>query len=131
MNPARRLIPWSGAWTPEFANAATADRVPFNTYTHHSPLAPGQYFWRYRFAAKQGQVSDWSVTRTFTVTSNAVEFPMPTRAQQRERVPAGHPRLLLRPEDLPRLRAAAQGKAARRQRGGPIRELARRRGQAA
>ncbi|HOC56025.1 MAG TPA: DUF4962 domain-containing protein [Verrucomicrobiota bacterium] len=97
-------------WSPDarFANAARADHVPFNTYTHHTPLAPGQYFWRYRFTAKAGQVSNWSRTRAFVVTSNAVEFPMPTRAQQRERVPAGHPRLLLRPEDLPRLRAAAK-----------------------
>ncbi len=73
--------------------------------------APGQYFWRYRFATKQGKLSNWSVTRSFTVTSNAVEFPMPTRAQQRERVPREHPRLLMRPEDLPRLRAAARAKS--------------------
>lgn len=91
-----------------FANAARADHVPFNAYTHHTPLAPERYFWRYRFAAKAGRVSNWSLTRTFIVPPNAVEFPMPTRAQQRERVPAGHPRLLLRPEDLPRLRAAAK-----------------------
>ncbi len=102
-------VQWSH--TPEFADGVSIERLPFNTYTHSSTLAPGQYFWRYRFATKQGKASDWSVTRSFTVTSNAVEFPMPTRAQQRERVPKDHPRLLLRPEDLPRLRAAAGAKA--------------------
>ncbi len=101
-------VEWS--LTPDFADATTADRLPFNTYTHSSPLAHGQYCWRYRFVTKQGKVSDWSVARRFTVNSSAVEFPMPTRAQQRERVPRDHPRLLLRPEDLPRLRTAARGK---------------------
>ena len=33
-------------WSPDarFANAARADHVPFNTYTHHTPLAPGHAF---------------------------------------------------------------------------------------
>jgi hypothetical protein len=39
---------------------------------------------------------------------------MPTPAQQRERVPAGHPRLFLRPEDLPRLREVARTREAAR-----------------
>ena len=34
---------------------------------------------------------------------------MPSRVQQRARVPEGHPRLFLRPEELPRLRELAQG----------------------
>jgi hypothetical protein len=100
-------VQWSPK--PDFADAVTVDRLPFNTYTHFSPLASGHYFWRYRLATKQGNVSNWSVARSFTVSSNAVLFPMPTRAQQRERVSREHPRLLLRPEDLPRLRAAALG----------------------
>jgi len=95
----------------DFATATTAESLPFNTYTHHVPLAPGQYYWRYRFVTKEGKHSNWSVVRKFIVTSHAVEFPMPTRVQQRQRVPPGHPRLLLRPEDLRRLRAAGQGKA--------------------
>jgi hypothetical protein len=112
-------MPWSGA-SPDFADAVTVERLQFNTYTHHSLLQPGQYFWRYRFETKQGKVSNWSIARSFTVTSNAVEFPMPTRAQQRERVPQEHPRLLMRPEDLPRLRAAARASG-----GGAAAEFAR------
>jgi len=115
-------VEWSADAT--FTNATTGARLPFNTYTHNAPLAPGRYFWRFRFTSKQGRVSTWSVTRTFTVSSNAVEFPMPNRAEQRERVPRQHPRLLLRPEDLPRLRAAAQGKEGR-SRGDPAAEFAR------
>lgn len=53
--------------------------------------------------------------RSVTIPDNAILFPMPTRAQQRERLPEKHPRLFMRPEDLPRMRAAAQdGPAAAR-----------------
>lgn len=52
--------------------------------------------------------------RSVNVPSDATAFPMPTRAEQRASAPAGHPRLFLRPEDLPRLRALAQGAEAKR-----------------
>jgi hypothetical protein len=97
----------------EFRDAQTARGVPWPTYTHHEPLARGEYYWRYRLETKKGVSSNWSVARRFTVPAEAVPFPMPTRAQQRQRVPQGHPRLFLRPEDLPRVRAAAQAGAAR------------------
>ena len=35
-------VEWSA--DANFSNAATAERLPFNTYTHHAPLAPGRYF---------------------------------------------------------------------------------------
>jgi len=96
----------------DFAEATTANNLPFNVHTHSAPLDAGQYFWRYRFAARDGKDSDWSLARTFTIPTDAIEFPMPTRAQQRERVPQAHPRLFMRPEDLPRLRELARGSQA-------------------
>jgi hypothetical protein len=107
---------YSAQWArqADFSDAITASNFVWNTYTHHAPLAPGTYHWRYRYTAKDGATSTWSATRTFTVPTDAVEFPMPTRAQQRARVPAGHPRLFLRPEDLPRLRKLAKGREADR-----------------
>ena len=96
----------------DFINATTATNLPFNVHTHSSPLASGQYFWRYRFTTKEGKSSNWSLTRRFTVPADAIEFPMPTRAQQRERVAQAHPRLFMRPEDLPRLRELARGSEA-------------------
>jgi hypothetical protein len=98
----------------DFRDAVTVTNFTWNTYTHHVPLAPGRYYWRYRFETKDRQTSNWSATRSVTVPPDAAEFPMPTRAQQRDRIPQGHPRLFMRPEDLPRLRAAAQGKEADR-----------------
>jgi hypothetical protein len=104
-------------WSPEArfedaARTASADLLPFNAYTHREPFAPGTYFWRYRFKSADGRVSAWSATRSVVVPPDAVAFPMPTRAEQRSRIPEGHPRLFLRPEDLPRLREAARGSGA-------------------
>ena len=107
----RYEVQWSTR--ADFAGASTVTNLPFNVYTHCAALQPGRYFWRYRFTTKDGQVSDWSIPRSFTVAPDATEFPMPTRAQQRERVPSGHPRLFLRPEDLPGLRQLAQGREAK------------------
>ena len=103
-------IQW--ATQPDFADAETARGFVWNTYTHHTPLAPGEYHWRYRFTAQDGRQSGWSAVRKVVVPADAKPFPMPTRAQQQPAVPAGHPRLFLRPEDLPRLRGLAAGKLA-------------------
>jgi len=96
----------------DFTDATMATNLPFNVHTHSAALSPGQYFWRYRFTAKDGKDSGWSITRNFAVPADAIEFPMPTRTQQRERVPKAHPRLFMRPEDLPRLRELARGSQA-------------------
>jgi len=103
-------IQW--ATQPDFGDAETADGFVWNTYTHRAPLAPGKYHWRYRYTAQDGRQSGWSAVRQVVVPADAKPFPMPTRAEQRQRVPAGHPRLFLRPEDLPRLRELAAGQLA-------------------
>lgn len=105
-------IQWST--NRDLANCAGAGPFVWNTYTHHEPLAPGTYFWRYRFQTADGKTSGWSTVRSVTVPTGAIPFPMPTRAQQRERVPASHPRLFVRPEELPRLRELARGTEAKR-----------------
>ncbi len=107
----RYEVQWSAR--ADLSDASTVTNLPFNVYTHSAVLKPDQYFWRYRFMTKDGQVSNWSTVRSFTVPEDAVAFPMPTRAQQRERVPQAHPRLFMRPEDLPRLRELAQGREAK------------------
>jgi hypothetical protein len=106
--PAARSYAVQWATRPDFTDAVTVDDVPWPTYTHSAPLDPGSYVWRYRFRNEAGETSGWSTARRFVVPDDAVAFPMPTRAQQRERVPAGHPRLFMRPEDLPRIREAAR-----------------------
>lgn len=97
----------------DFTDAGRATNLPFNVHTHSATLPAGEYFWRYRFADRNGRLSGWSKTRSFTIPADAIAFPMPTRAEQRERVPQQHPRLFLRPEDLPRLRELAKGREAK------------------
>src|SRR5690606_4492245 len=38
-------VQWAS--TPDFRDATTIEGVPWPTYTHHAPLAPGDYAWRY------------------------------------------------------------------------------------
>jgi len=105
----KRAAAYDVQWarTPDFAGAASAANVPWCVYTHNAPLAPGKWYWRYRFTTAKKERSEWSVARSVTVPADAVLFPMPSRAEQRERLPKAHPRLFMRPEDLPHLRAAA------------------------
>jgi hypothetical protein len=98
----------------DFSDAVCAEGFRWNTYTHDTPLAPGRYHWRYRLTTSEGVTSDWSAVRTFTIPGDAAAFPMPTRAEQRERVPSGRPRLFMQPEDLPRLRELSQRSEAER-----------------
>jgi hypothetical protein len=69
-------------------------------------LTPPSFAWLHEPAARTYAVQwaareDWSVARRFTVPPDAVPFPMPTRAERRERVLRSRPRLFVRPEDLP------------------------------
>lgn len=104
-------VQWAGG--REFRDATTVEGIVWPTYTHREPLAPGGYFWRYRAETKGGEPTEWSVVRRVEVPAAAAVLPMPTVAEQRERVPDGHPRLFLRPEDLPRLRELAAGREQR------------------
>lgn len=54
-------------------------------------LTPPSFAWLHEPAARTYAVQwaareDWSVARRFTVPPDAVPFPMPTRAERRERV---------------------------------------------
>ncbi|MHC4819606.1 MAG: DUF4962 domain-containing protein, partial [Planctomycetota bacterium] len=73
-------------------------------------LGPGAYHWRYRFRTRKGETSPWSRVRSFRIGPDSVAFPMPAREELLARVPRDHPRLFLRPEDLPRLRELARGR---------------------
>ena len=112
-NAATYTVQWSADRDfPATAATTTVPDIVWPTYTHDRPVAPGTYFWRYRLVDKTGAPSEWSLARHVEVPSTAAVLPMPTLAQQRAKVPAQHPRLFLRPEDLPRLRALARGTEA-------------------
>ncbi|MDZ4198096.1 MAG: DUF4962 domain-containing protein [Kiritimatiellia bacterium] len=105
-------LQWSEA--PTFLKPKTVEGFRWNAYTHEAPQSVGTWYWRYRYRDARGQTSNWSQVRKVIVGPEAILFPMPTVKQQRERIPAGHPRLFMRPEELPRLRALAAGREAER-----------------
>lgn len=105
-NASHYIVQWSR--TPDFRNPVTIDKVRWCVYTHHEPLKPGTYFWRYRFVRKDGSMSEWSKIRRFVVPPDAVIFPQPTLDELKKRIPKEHPRLFFRPEEIQKLREWAK-----------------------
>lgn len=96
--------------------AVVADRDDLSLPVWCRPaLADGrQYFWRCAFrTAADAPWSAWSGTRTFAIAAGAGDGAAGAqqfdRARIQAQVPAAHPRLFFRPEDLPRLRDLATG----------------------
>ncbi len=85
-----------------------AANVQFNVHCPPQIFKPGIYVWRYRGKNKDGRYTNWSQVRTFTVAADAVAMPLPSREELLSRIPKIHPRLFVRPENLPRLRKLAQ-----------------------
>ncbi|MBM4088787.1 MAG: DUF4962 domain-containing protein, partial [Planctomycetes bacterium] len=86
-----------------------ATGIEFSVYCPPEVLPAGTYWWRYRGTDKDGSESNWSEARTFTIPDRAVAMPMPPRDELLARIPDAHPRLFIRPEELPKLRELAQG----------------------
>ncbi len=83
--------------------------ITLNCHCPPRTFAKGKWFWRFRFVDGDGQQSEWSKTRSFTIGPNAVAFPMPSREELLGRIPKRHPRLFLRPGQIPNLRRLAGG----------------------
>ena len=96
----KRVKTYTVQWarTPQFTDATTISNIPWCVYTHSTTFAPGTWYWRVKGA------EGWGNVRSVRVPEKAVAFPMPTIAEQRARIPVTHPRLFLRPEDLPKIR---------------------------
>ena len=85
-------------------------------------FAPGRYFWRW-------SAGDGAMSEVFTFEdqhSDTAVVEVPPTGEWLKRFPAGHPRIYVRPEEVPSLRAAALGdrapawqRAAGAGRGGP------------
>ncbi|WP_424933472.1 DUF4962 domain-containing protein [Amaricoccus macauensis] len=76
--------------------------IPLNFFTPDIALAPGRWHWGYAVAdAETGQrLSDWSTTRSFTITEDLPETPLPSREKRFEGATTAHPRLWLTPNRL-------------------------------
>jgi hypothetical protein len=87
-----------------------ASDLEFNVHCPARTLPSGTYEWRYRGKDRNGRYTKWSKARRFTIADDAAEMPLPAREELIERIPKGHPRLFMRPENLARLRELARGR---------------------
>ena len=86
-----------------------AENLQFNVHCPPRVFNPGTYTWRYRGKDQKERFTNWSQPRTFTIAKNVVAMPLPPRDELIARIPKTHPRLFIRPENLPHLRKLAEG----------------------
>jgi len=86
-----------------------ASGLRYNCHCPSKTLTGGTWYWRFRYSDKNARHSAWSKVRSFTITGGAIAMPMPTKKELLSRIPKTHPRLFMRPEQLPVLRKLATG----------------------
>jgi len=87
-----------------------AQNVKFNVHCPPRTFKPGTYTWRYRGKDANGNYTNWSRLRTFSIADDAVAMPLPPQEELLSRIPKTHPRLFVRPENMQHLRKLAEGK---------------------
>jgi hypothetical protein len=70
------------------------------------PLDPGRYFWRYRARLSTGY-GNWSQPESFDISADLPRWALPEWKELLARVPKSHPRIFLRPEEVPAYRRKA------------------------
>jgi hypothetical protein len=85
----------------------SAADIKFNTLCPNRVFPLGRWYWRYRFCNSKGTYSSWSKVRSFLLDKTSVEFVVPSNDELKKRVPKQHPRILVRPEQLDKIRKDA------------------------
>ena len=99
--PKARAYDLQYAQAADFSDAVTVTGLARNVYRPSNPLAAGTWRWRARaWPAKGKSPTGWSAPRIFTVAPDAAPCPLPPIGSLLGNVPAGHPRLFMRPETL-------------------------------
>ena len=94
------------AQAADFAKAVTVTGLVRNVHRPAQPLAAGTWRWRVRAWPANGKAATgWSAPQTFTVAPDAAPCPLAPLDELLARIPAGHPRLFMRPETLAAYRA--------------------------
>ena len=86
-----------------------ASGLRYNCHCPSKMLGSGTWYWRFRYVDKNARQSAWSKVRSFTIAADTIAMPMPSRKELLSRIPKTHPRLFVRPEQLPALRKLASG----------------------
>jgi len=99
----REAVPWSGVREFEYTVPTATVRVL------SAPLAPGRWYWRVGCDPGDGAGPVFGQAWDFTVPQDAVLLPFPDVKQVIAKLGRTHPRLLVTPETLPRLRELGRG----------------------
>ena len=109
--PQKGIERWEVRCLPADGNKGTEyrqEKIDLNVHCPASLFAPGKYCWQYRGVDGKGKQTNWSQQRCFTIPADAAALPMPGKKELLARIPQKHPRLFVRPEELPRLRKLAK-----------------------
>ncbi|EIQ00420.1 Heparinase II/III-like protein [Opitutaceae bacterium TAV1] len=93
---------------PKDSRLIRVENIPYSFYNYSSPLAAGQWFWRYFVKTADGRLSNPGPVRSFIVPPDAETLPLPTPADLLARMPA-HPRVFVTPATLATFRARREG----------------------
>ena len=75
--------------------------IPLNFFTPDKAFGAGEYYWSYAVCGTDGKpATNWSKDRTFTVSADLPETPLPLRAIRLENATRAHPRLWMTPDRL-------------------------------
>jgi len=110
--PQGKIVGWEVRCRPHDGKKGTQyqqDEIVWNVHCPSRTFEPGQYVWQYRGQDAEGRHTEWSQPRAFTIPNDAAALPMPGKAELLARIPASHPRLFVRPEQIPHLRELARG----------------------
>jgi Domain of unknown function (DUF4962)/Heparinase II/III-like protein len=85
-------------------------KIPLNFFTPDMVFDPGSYHWSYAVCDPQTgkPVTEWSKTRSFTITDGLPETPLPARAARFADSTNAHPRLWMTPDRLEQFSKAVQ-----------------------
>ena len=69
--------------------------IPLNFFTPDVSFASGDYYWCYAVCSPETglPISEWSTIRSFSISENKPETPLPSRAERFKAVERSHPRL--------------------------------------
>ncbi|AHF92897.1 heparinase [Opitutaceae bacterium TAV5] len=93
---------------PEDSRLIRVENIPYSFYNYSSPLAPGQWFWRYFVKTADGRLSRPGPVRSFIVPPDAEALPLPAPADLLAQMPA-HPRVFVTPATLAAFRSRREG----------------------
>ena len=107
---ARYVLRFSTDATFPKAKTQVFEDLPLNFFTPDTVLKPGDYHWSYAtWDAEAGAPSSsWSSNRSFTVTGDVPETPLPLRDARLSEVATSHPRLWMTQDRLSGFKAAVK-----------------------